>query len=100
MNQKILTIQAKMDYDDDFLKKCILKLYERQEEDEQAVRDTTHQNGQGFNKADAKFLTKMASWIIGGLPFSESQQNLADARKRMMKYAGQLSVVLTDQEIN
>lgn len=95
MDQKTLVIQTKLEHDNDFLFQCVLLLYDKQEEDEQSDNSTRHQNGVGFNKADGTLLSLFAKQIK-----AEDWENAAtymeNARQRMLKYARQLSNLLTD----
>lgn len=101
MNQKALIIQQKMEFEDEFLKKCVILLFGQQEADERAAKTTHHDNGMGFNKADANFLSEWAvafkSWDCWKPSIAEP--SLPDIRKRMAKYAGQLARLIPDHEI-
>lgn len=90
-------IRAKLSYDEDFLKTCIVLLYKRQEADEQATHSTHHDNGVGFNKSDSSILTQYAEAISQGLPLS--QQQMKDAGRRMQKYSKQLINYLSPEEM-
>ena len=73
---------------DAWLKRAVCAIYERQTADERANNDAKHDNGVGFNHADAKKLSKVARWFVNGCTVRRAEMD--DARKRMMKYAGQL----------
>jgi hypothetical protein len=96
MTDKQFLIEAKMEANEYFLYCCILVLYARQESDEQDVADTHHQNGEGFNKSDAPFLSLVAEQLMKDYPIPPS--DVAEARKRMKKYAGQLTGLIDDNE--
>lgn len=95
---KQTVIRYKMRDDDEFLTACVKKLYQMQEEDEQASGDTRHQNGVGFNKADSTLLSDVARSLkkVGA---TIHKQYLPEVRKRMDKYAGQLASLMTIEEI-
>lgn len=95
MDKKTLIIQTKLSYDNDFLFRCVLELYKLQEEDERAYKLTRHTNGVGFNKADGQALSDFAV-VVQAKNWKAVADYIDDARKRMLKYAGQLSKILTD----
>lgn len=99
MGDKTLIIRTKMEHDDVFLRKCLLKLYDRQMDDEKIDKSTNHENGMGFNRADAKDLSSAAvMWgRIGAQPIP---LRIKQIRERMLKYSKQLSNLLTMDEIN
>ena len=86
----------------DYLEKAILKLYQYQTEFEQQTQDTAMLNGVGFNSHDANFLSSLAEYILDRKNAPESEKDkyvvrrhLTDkqrlfARKKVIKYAGQL----------
>ena len=89
---KVLVIKQRLQYDHDFMLKCLLKLYEQQEEDEKAISTTQHTNGRGFNKADAPYLTRCVELY-------KAEKNLVlsrriEAAERLKKYAKQLSTLI------
>jgi hypothetical protein len=79
---------------DIMVERSILELYKRQTHDEQNDQMTKHHNARGFNGLDAKFLSSLAQWILRpterkeGMRLSIKQREVA--RKKLMKYAGQL----------
>lgn len=90
-------VKAKLLYDIDFLQLAILKLYERQQQDEQGLRTTWHNNGEGFNKPDAGILSGYAEILKGGSQLTQEQ--VKDASKRMTKYVNQLLSILSPEEL-
>lgn len=101
MNKQLI-IEARLRSDTEFLFKCILKLYEQQTEFEQDIKSTAEQNGVGFTKADAPFLTEVTQQIHkngGTLSEKHYRQYLPQAAMSMLKYAKQLSNLLTDEEV-
>ena len=73
---------------DDQLCKAVVKIWEYQTADEQRVGETKEHNGVGFNGLDANILSSFAEFYkrTGFL----TPKQIVIARKKMMKYAGQL----------
>jgi hypothetical protein len=67
----------------------IVRLYQRQTEDEQAGGLTRHLNGRGFNATDAKLGTYLAKWILDKKSLDKAW--LDRARTMCVRYAGQLT---------
>ena len=89
-------IEARLLTDDEFLLKCLLVLYNHQEYDEQDTHSTYHQNGCGFNTADAPILTVLAEKAQYG---DLNSEQIKVCRKRITKYCKQLTQYLTEDEI-
>ena len=74
----------------------IVSIFEYQTADEQSAEVTAHDNGVGFTGADAHMMSSFAKQIIehskGNSKFASplSPKQIELARKRMLKYAGQL----------
>lgn len=81
-------IKFKLESDDRWLYRGILAIYSRQTIDEKCTCETVDKNGVGFNRCDAEFLSSLATQLIkwGGLSIKQR----VIARKKMLKYAGQL----------
>jgi len=92
-----LIIEARLLTDEDFLYKCLLLLYSKQEDDEQIIRSTIHQNGHGFNTADSVTLSRYAEDVK--LHGNLEDGVLSRCRKLMKKYSKQLTQYLTVDEI-
>jgi hypothetical protein len=73
---------------DDQVGKAIVKLYEFQTRDEQMSHSTKEHNGVGFNGVDAEIMTSFAEFYKKRGYLTEKQLRIA--RKKIMKYAGQL----------
>ena len=94
-------IKFKLETNDKWLWRGILAIYSLQEEDEKSYGETIKKNGVGFNGADANILSSFAKQILNWLnaykenrykqPLSHKQMDLA--RKKMRKYAGQLTCI-------
>lgn len=74
---------------DDQVGKALVKLYEMQTPDEQTDHTTRCKNGAGFNGVDAQILSSFAEFYMARHYLSPKQ--LVIARKKIMKYVGQLT---------
>lgn len=100
-------ILIRLQHDVVFLKLALIRLYSQQQEDEQEMEDTLHDNGKGFNKADVRILTNIAQEMVlesigSGIPpehITIIPEALDQCRKRLPKYVGQLEHLLTDEEV-
>jgi hypothetical protein len=82
--------------------RACMALYQRQLSDEQACGQTRHKNGIGFSNADASPLSHIAkmaehfdvssAWLTAA--------KLADARKRVLKYTGQLLQIAQQKQLD
>lgn len=70
------------------VERAIVQLYRRQLADEQQAHATMHDNGMGYNSADARVCSEYARRLLAG--GSLMHHEMADARQRSYKYAGQL----------
>ena len=68
--------------------KGVVRVYENQTQDEQAIEGTVEHNGIGFTGVDANILSSFAKQILKGRTMSAKQS--AILFKKMPKYAGQL----------
>ena len=90
-------IREKLEASDKWLFRAVVAIYERQTAEEQAAEETRENNGIGFSGCDAQILSSYATQILAWnrgestyrTPLSKLQTALA--RKKMKKYAGQLS---------
>jgi hypothetical protein len=71
--------------------RSLVKLFEKQTEDEKSSEETKHHNGVGFNGTDGKFLSSLAKQVLQGRTLTEKQ--LTHARKKLIKYSGQLAKI-------
>lgn len=89
-------ILALLDTNDIFLERSLVKMFERQTQDEKAASDAKHENGMGFNKPDANRCTILAKTVLKrkgqgtpeGMRLEQWQREMA--RLRLRKYASQL----------
>lgn len=84
-------IKARLEKDDKWLVRGLLAIYGRQTAEEQVCGQTVEDNGIGFNGVDAEILTSFA------IQFQQrgflTAKQLEIARKKMLKYAGQLAKI-------
>lgn len=102
MNQFVTveTIRAKVASDPKWTERSILAIYARQTPDEQAVGDTTKNNGRGFSGTDGKFMSSLAKWIQSSRKPDGSRltpKQLLVAQKVMPKYAKQLHTIMLEK---
>jgi len=84
-------IKALLAESDKAVARAILAIYNRQTEDEQAIKETTDHNGVGYNGVDANFMSSLAQFYQSKGFLSSGQ--LKYGRKSIMKYAGQLTEI-------
>lgn len=82
-------IQGLLKENDEAVKQALVRLYNCQEQDEMRDKKSVHENGVGFNKVDAYYLSKSAEKILRGKQLSESELNAC--RWSIMKYWQQLT---------
>ncbi len=71
--------------------KSLVKIYEKQTEDEQEAGETTHSNGIGYNATDSYIMSSFAQQVQKGRTLSEKQMVIA--RRKIYKYAKQLTLI-------
>ena len=81
---------------DTMLYRSLLKLYAEQTADEQAAGMTTHRNGAGFNGVDSNILSSFCEFLNNRGFLTVKQKALA--RKKMIKYTGQITRLANDHE--
>lgn len=85
------SIKALLERSDKAVARGVVAIYHFQTDREQALEETTHQNGVGFNSADAPFLTSIACWYLKRDYLTTKQTYRA--RKQLLKYSGQLAKI-------
>ena len=80
------------------LNKAILALYARQTRDERLERKAVEENKTGYSKLDAKFFSTLAEKIYLKKEFTEAE--LAIAKNKIKKYAGQLTDIANKKVAN
>lgn len=84
-------IQNLIKTNDVALYRGILILYDFQVEEERKSKKALVENGKGFSRIDATFLSEMAYKIMNKYPLTEGE--LAKSRNKMVKYWKQLMIV-------
>lgn len=89
-------VRENLQESDAWLCRAVVAIMEQQTLEEQNRESTDHNNGVGFNGSDARLMTsfgkQIVRWISGDRRYNQplSPRQLARARERMDKYAGQL----------
>ena len=81
-------IADKIQFSNVWLTKGLLAIYAHQTTDEKSCESTHWANGVGFNGADAEILSSFSKQLLERGFLTPKQ--VALARKKMMKYVGQL----------
>jgi len=84
-------IYAIIQTDNTFVVKCLIALWHRQTDQEQATYSALEDNHIGFNSGDAAFLSEFAEKAARGIELSKDQ--IGQVRKRLLKYCRQLSTL-------
>lgn len=106
MEATVESIKERINSDDAFAVRCMMKVYKYQTASEQSYGDTHEDNNVGFSGADAEILSSFAKQVEKwqnnkngfDIPLSEKQMRIA--RKKMCKYTKQLLTILTDADYN
>lgn len=100
MNQKksysVEDVREKLETNQAWLERAIVRLYEHQTNEEQEMQQTSEDNGVGFNAVDAHKLSYYATWIKAGNHLSDKY--LQDAFKRVPKYSKQIFKLINDDK--
>jgi hypothetical protein len=89
-------IQDKLKTDFKWCRRALIVLYQLQTNDEQGASRTKHDNGRGFNQPDARRGSELARKAMTPVLFEPSE--VLEARKMLMKYAGQLARIANAKE--
>lgn len=82
-------IREMLERSDEAVIRGMNRIYSYQTPDEQVHGQTVEDNGLGFNGADAEFMTKLVLYYRQHGHLTPGQ--MVHARKKMLKYAGQLA---------
>lgn len=82
-------IQNLLRLHDNAVKSALVLLLSLQEEDERRDNKSVHENGVGFNKVDADFLSRMAKQVNAGIDLTNNEMQAC--RWALMKYWRQLT---------
>jgi len=94
MSDKVWTkdeIKSRLAVSTIWLERGILAVYDKQTLFEQEAEDTTENNKMGFSSFDAGYLSYVAKYLKNGKHLSG--HHVEKARKRMLKYSGQLAKI-------
>ncbi len=75
--------------------KGLVRIYEFQTDAERIYDDTIEDNGVGFSGIDGEILTSIANQFLKWGSITEKQ--FAVVKKKMVKYAGQLTKIANDE---
>jgi hypothetical protein len=89
-------IRRLLEHSDLAVERACVALLDRQTDVEQASDATIRKNWVGFNAADAKRLSKAGKWVRSGNHLDG--WFLKEARRRVVKYAGQLADIANEKE--
>lgn len=81
---------------DKAVERAIIAIYKRQTLDEQQTESTNHQNGRGYNHADAYPFSLLAKQL--GWRQHLSPRDIQWARPRILKYCKQLAEIANSQQ--
>jgi hypothetical protein len=87
-------IKSLLDSNKLFVCKAIVKIFERQTEDEKQADATGHSNGIGYNGSDAFIMSKFAKFYMEKGFLTDKQ--LAIGQKKIKKYAKQLTNIANE----
>jgi hypothetical protein len=88
LEQKKAAIQKLLATNDRAVDRALIRIYERQTQDEKSAETTNHSNGRGFTGADAPFLTRLAKSCLRYNGLTEKQRYYV--RRKIAKYWRQL----------
>lgn len=93
-----MEIRALLETRQDAVEKATVLIYQRQTDAEKAAQITVEKNGVGFNAFDAGIMTSYAEYILEnrwGRPRGHilSPKQLAVARKKIVRYVGQIASI-------
>jgi hypothetical protein len=85
------------------VEEAVLRIYDRQTDDEQELQSTKHANGRGFSAFDAEILSSFAVQIRAnryGRPNGQrlSAKQMTIARKKIVYYARQLAEIAEQKQ--
>lgn len=91
-------IRENLQTNDTWVLRGVLAIFDKQTADEQVSEDTKHHNNIGFNGVDARIMSSFAKQIQNFKPGGKfhtplSKKQMAIARKKILKYSGQLAKI-------
>jgi hypothetical protein len=91
------TIKERLLISDKWVTEGVIRIFEYQTASEQDSHQTSEDNGVGFNGVDAELLTSYAKFAIKSGFLTKGQMTYA--RKKMLKYSGQLAKIANSKII-
>jgi len=76
-----------------WIERAVIAIFNKQTENEKEVESTNMRNNVGFTGADAKILTSFAKQLLKNKNRHLSEKQMAIAKRRIVKYAGQLAKI-------
>lgn len=86
---KKANILSLLERDDKAVARAVVRIYQRQTEDEQRVSETKHHNKIGFRANDAKYLSMVARFVLANGAITEAY-HMQKTRRLMKQYWKQL----------
>lgn len=90
-------IKDKLSKDPKWMQNALLKIFEKQTEDEKLIEATTDHNGVGFTGVDAEILSSFAKQLKNKGYLSNKQMQLLS--KKMPKYWNQIYMISDKQKL-
>ena len=84
-------IAFRLKQNDTWLERAVVAIFNQQTTSEQKSEVSVENNHRGFSGPDAHRLSYYAKWILAGKHLSGPHREIA--RKRIIKYAGQLAKI-------
>lgn len=88
-------IKSLLETSEKMVVRSVVKIYEKQTKDEQTYKETNENNGVGFNGVDAGIMSSFAERVLKGKSLTEKQMVIA--KKKIVKYAGQLTRIANNE---
>lgn len=82
-------VRERLEINDAWVKRAVVSIFNLQTESEKASDSTAEDNGVGFSGCDAELMSSFAKQLVQRGSLSPKQ--MVWARKKMLKYAGQLA---------
>lgn len=90
-------IRTKLGTNEAWAKKALLKIYDRQTQDEKSSESTNHHNNVGFTGADAHILSSFAKQLLYKKFLSPKQ--MAIVLRKMPKYCRQIMSISNPEDL-
>jgi hypothetical protein len=95
---KIEEIRSLLEKNEIMVKRSVVEIYNNQTSEEKLTGETKENNGVGFNGVDAYIMSSFARQIIEKNFLSKKQMIIA--KKKIKKYARQLTEIANNKEVN